>query len=232
MNWKHTLAAIPLAVGLGLGASQALAAACKITTINPTPIAGSPGDVDTLDMTLVGSAPPADNSADDCAALYDGNEDTTEVNSIASQLLWGNDFELAAKSDGTSNTVEGIDWSVTESDTGTFLLTFTDSGTTETLDLIGVLKQGNFYAVFFFDDVTFTTDGQSTGTYLVDWCTSANPPGGRFSCSTTDLSHLSIYIGEGEGDIIIETPEPVTLLLLGIGLAGLGLTQRRRRRSI
>ena len=77
------------------------------------------------------------------------------------------------------------------------------------------LKQGNDFAFYYFSSLT-TGDGK----YLITWF-----PGGQ-NAPTTTLSHMAVYVREGDDNQ--QVPEPGTLALLGFGLMGLGMARRRK----
>jgi hypothetical protein len=225
MKWKTSIAAIPLFLGVAFS-SSILAAPCNTTS---TSVAGSPGNITTDDVTLEGA------SANDCGALYQGNNNDFEgvVQPTFTELGWG-EFVEGPKADNEtagSETVFDVDWTISyDDDENDWLLEYEGDGLPLTLDLAVIFKQGNFWATWLFEGVVFAAAGEKEGTYVINWCT-AVPQGAPFNCTSEDISHLSVYFQDGEnGGGETQIPEPGSLLLAGLGLAGLALTQRRRRR--
>lgn len=240
---RTVLAASALAAGLMLPAvsSAAACSAFDLTSVNSnydSLYPGSPGDLDTADVTFRGSP------ADACAGLYHGNNvgnatSIAQVQALIANMGWGTDYSSAITSNGggtAGGEAHGIEWTVSYDD-GTWRLAYSaDPDATIQLDVVAIFKQSQGWAAWWFDDESFVTDGSGNGTYEIEWCSgnpSAQPNRGWFDCSGTDLSHLSVYFGDPQtldqctNGECGQTPVPGSLALLGIGLAGLGYRFRR-----
>lgn len=178
-----------------------------------------PDNLSVDEMTLNGQ------DSTDCYGVVSGNiNSVSDLNNLG--LTWGSDWTIRLTSDGTSTgTFEGLQLTlqvVGVGDTsGTWEVLITDTNGTDplnlpaTLDLVGALKAGDGYALYFFDDIILTADNDGT------WSISFTNNGGQ----TPDLSHLDLFVREGNGVV----PEPATTLLLGVGLLGLAGLRRRMR---
>jgi hypothetical protein len=148
------------------------------------------------DMTYGVNPEAGTTAATDCYGIVSGN-DSKGINGL--NLSWGDGWVLAAKDntgsgDHEANTVLGIDF---EADAGaqTAWGSWALSGSSAWLpaqgiylDIVGVLKSSTEYALYFFDNVAF--DGSGGGIWL--------SPGVNKKGMPQALSHLSIYVREGE----------------------------------
>lgn len=206
------------------------AAACSAFDISGSGgdalVAGSPGFVDTTDMTFRG------NAADGCSALYLGNTSHAETQAIATGLGWGSfdDPGLKAES-GTPPTdtasYGGIFWTLSYDasvNPNTWVLSYqADPDLVRTFDMVATLKQATGWAAFLFAGETFATDGFGSGTFNINWCKDRGELSAA-DCSMDALSHMAIYFGERSTQV----SAPAPLLLLAFGLAAFGVTRRRR----
>lgn len=213
------LSVTALAMILGLGVQQALAAPTYCSADSPT-TTNSPNTQSTSDLTFNGA------NATDCYGLVDANDSLSAING----LNWGNDWTLLDKTDAVGAVFQSLTFTLTSVVTnaslgnGSWLLTVSDAAGGLNLplymDLVFALKAANSYSAYFFDGVLI--DGSDAGTYHVSW-TNKN---GAFHA----LSHMSLY-GRADADGRVppsQIPEPGVLLLLGAGLMGLGLARRRK----
>lgn len=92
----------------------------------------------------------------------------------------------------------------------------------DVFDFVFVVKSGNGFASYRFDEVSFA--GSENGTYIVSFLNNGNQVG--------DPSHVTMYgryVGDGSGPPN-EVPEPNTLAAASLGFLGLALLRRRQRR--
>lgn len=215
------LKAAVMAAALASGGAMAAPTYCSDVTPHPEGLAVS-------DMTY-GVAGPAGGgaNANDCYGSVAGNDSAAAINNL--NLKWQSGWGLAARDNvdntpDTSNNLLGIQFAIssTTGKSGTWTLTGSGGSLPTTLDLLGVLKGGDGYALYFFDDVLF--DGSGGG----DWEINFLNGGGRIP----DLSHFSVYARQGEdgGGPPQEIPEPASALLAGLALAGVAALRHARRR--
>lgn len=193
------------------------------------------------------------NDSDNCNGYNSGNDSLADVNSITlfpTSGLFGGGWQAMARdnTDSNSDTVAnflGIEWSLTDMsnvNSGNWTLNVNDTGLANLpviVDLMAVLKGGPGWAAYLFTGEIFTTSGDSTGRFNIQF---HNVNGqGEVLNSEPGLSHLSVYLrgrecnandncggGGGTGTSI---PEPAQLALMGIGFLGMALARRNSRRA-
>lgn len=177
-------------------------------------------------------------AASGCYGIVSGN-DNAGINGLG--LTWGSDWSFLLKDNNPgaelngSGSYLGLDFalSATAGTTGTWTLTGVDANGVlplnlpTRLDFVAALKGSNAYALYFFDDVVF--NGANGGTWAMKITTGKKN-------SIADLSHLSLYIRQGDGDVCLpggcgenEIPEPGMLALLGLGFLSLTLSRRKKQ---
>ncbi len=172
----------------------------------------------------------------DAAIFLKDNDSATELNDLVDikKLFSGNEFTFITKDDplggapatGTLGTIE-FELLASSSSTskewtsGTWTLSWSSASTIFpiTIDLVAVLKAGNGYAAFLFDDEILSV----AGTNISDPWVITFENGGK---QIPDLSHFSLY----GRDVTPQTPvpEPATLLLFGSGLIAFASLRRRK----
>ena len=184
------------AVVLASACTQAMAGYCQSGDASPR--------LSVNDMTYGANPDAGTTAASDCYGILSGN-DSKGVNGLG--LIWGDGWVLAAKDntgsgDDEANTVLGIAF---EADAGGQTASgrwaLSGSGTSLPaqglyLDIVGVLKSSTEYALYFFDNVAF--DGSGGGIWL--------SPGVNKKGLPQALSHLSLYVREGEAPLGSSTP--------------------------
>lgn len=192
--------------------------------------------------------------SDDCAGPYDGN-DYNNGNGTGLTNLNGGLFDSAVftsdpgstwsklvsddtdNSGNTSGTLNGIQFTLDSGQkvtSGTWNLSWVDTNGSAPMnlpiqiDFAVALKGATSYALYFFNDKTFGTDGTGSGTFNISFENNgANNPA---------LSHLSIYVRDPvqlpQGPRPPrEVPEPSVLALLGIGLLSISKSFGRKQRG-
>jgi hypothetical protein len=196
--------------------------------------AGYTGPLSVSDMSFRGS------DADDCYGLVIANDDGSNVWPVTgTETGW----TLFAKDDVggglTTGVVNGIRFTLdalpdTQAKSGTWVLTWTkvgEPGYDLTMDIVAVLKGGNRFASYLFEQETFTGNPTTAaGTWQITYTNN----GGQIPT----LSHLSLYYrnathsstsssggGASTGNGV---PEPGVLWLTAAGLLGLGWLRRQK----
>ena len=220
--------ALIFAAAIGLGASSASAGALCLS--------GTPHEAGLAltDVKLEGV------SATGCYGMVSGNTSNADINGIGALEFgdaedWGAEIKddapgLPTNANGTGS-FYGVNWTLSSSagKDGTWNLSFADTNPSKldfSADILVLLKGGNGYAAYFFNDFLFDST-TNTGAWDINFVNG----GGQ----TPNLSHLSVYFRDGTAVCVRcdqeqqSVPEPMTLALLGTGLFGAGLARRRRR---
>lgn len=230
------LARVFLSSTLSLAAAAAVAGPEYCSQVDATP--GQTADGQALSNVKFRSV-----NSNDCYGLG-----TTQLNGDANELAAVNStkwatlpapdlFSLLQKSDNSDQTADVWKLTAGSGSSGTWNLTYTGAVSPLYMDFVVLLKAAQSqsgWALYFFDNVKFTSDENSgSGSYQITWTNNGgNTPG---------LSHLSLFgrIGEGGGggDCLPgdpscggNVPEPHGLALVGLGLLGVAVARRRRMR--
>lgn len=173
------------------------------------------------------------SNSDDCyGVVTSDNDDLTDLNTIWGTKYGGGNFGAVVGDGGGSTSFLGLNWSLAadvDQTSGDFTLSITDPAPASlpvTVDIAVVLKAGNDWATYFFDNETFTIVGGAVGEFAINFLNN----GGEIP----QLSHMNVYLrqgtGAGGGSTQTVVPEPASLLLLGTGLSAAAWRVRRRRR--
>jgi hypothetical protein len=162
-------------------------------------------------------------------AWVEGSNDNAEAINELGPYFFGSEFSLLGTTGTTppdlSGTLDGITLSFEAFNvgdkSGTWDLTWSGIGFPVTIDIVAVLKGGNGYAAFLFDDEFLPAPGTNIPDDI--WRITFNNNGGKIP----DLSHMSLYARDVRHDPV---PEPATMVLFGTGLVGLaGLARRKTK---
>lgn len=175
-----------------------------------------PQGLSTSDMTFNGV------QASDCYGVVSGNDTSSNIGFAGFNFLVKDDDPGSGTDSGTVNGVT-FKLKADDGDEGDWILSWSGA-LPVTMDLVAVLKGGNSFASYFFNNLTFTSSPSSgTGTFEINFTNR----GGQ----TPDLSHLTLYWGDFKSNCCTnQIPEPSMLALLAlVGSAMIGISRRRPR---
>lgn len=178
------------------------------------------------DVTFSGNMPTS--AADDCYGIVKGNDSESAINGLG--LTWGTDWEFLVK-DGDTASFGGVTYSLDVVDPGQASGTWTLTASPAELlpvyvDFIAMLKAGNDFALWYFDDVRIGGDDGGVWSSVF-----SNKPQNAY----LGLSHMSLYVRQGDVPPPPEipppgtVPEPSGLALAALALVAAGVARRRRR---
>lgn len=167
--------------------------------------------------------------------LISGNDSLELINEISDDNGWGIGWAFLVKDDDKAvptGSFNGLSFTLTVQDigdkSGTWALTAIDtngigipSDIGDYFDFVGVIKAGPSFTAYLFNDVKLLSSNY--GEWKVSF---VNPNNNKIN----GLSHLSLYIREGNtpDDDTVPAPEPGGLILLGSGLLGLAAWKFRK----
>ena len=152
-------------------------------------------------------------SADQCSGYYSGNDKPSAALGLLDGDLFGDFGDWSLKATDSAFRTTGGDKS------GTWSLGNNYSGPATI-----AVKAGNSFSLYFFETLT----DFNAGTF--DTSGVAKVGGGRNGGNTPALSHLSLYVADGDfEEPPTDIPEPFGILGLAVA-GGLGATLKRRNR--
>jgi hypothetical protein len=210
--WLGTTTLIALAVAGPI--NQARAAACATSDISFT----------------IASAPPVTYTPVKCATAVNNGSPDTETANMNTAL--GTQFTTFAATDGTSDTVSGIKFTLSADgqNPGAWHMTWTDTNGAAprnlpvTVNLDFYLNGGNNGNAYELTNVLLPiSPNGGNGTYDITFLNN----GGQVPA----FSHATVSGAFVDPTPPPPVPEPASLALLGVGMLGIGLVRRRRNEA-
>lgn len=235
MKTTLTLLSAALMMGALAGGAHAAPTLCSAPGAHPDGLSVS-------DMTF------QTKNANDCYGVVEGNDNATNIWTDTGWTLFAKDNTPGSDTGGTILGITFVLDATPEggATSGSWTLSWTQTGLPGydlTMDVVGVLKAGNQFASYLFEDLKFTSNDSGAGTWEIAY-TFTNKKNKEI---TQDLSHLSLYYknavhsssssSNSSGPASSSTngsqvSEPGMLGLIGLGLLGQAFLLRQRRRRL